>query len=94
MVMLVANEVTNDSRVRKEAAALVETGAHVTVLGISTGEQSREMLDGAMIVRVAIPFTMREERKFRRTKPGLAATVRGLHVRRAMWPGASGCRPG
>ncbi|MEU4390541.1 glycosyltransferase [Kribbella sp. NPDC023855] len=64
VVMLVANEVTNDSRVRKEAAALAEAGVQVTVLGVSgNGRQSREMLDGAMVVRVAVPFTLREQRK-------------------------------
>ncbi|WP_132287966.1 glycosyltransferase [Kribbella sp. VKM Ac-2568] len=68
VVMLVANEVTNDSRVRKEAAALTEAGVQVTVLGISIGEQSREMLDGAMVVRVAVPFTLREERIFNRAR--------------------------
>jgi glycosyltransferase involved in cell wall biosynthesis len=69
VVMLVANDVTNDSRVRKEAAALVEAGVQVTVFGISTtGEQSREMLDGAMVVRVAVPFNLRDERNHRRTQ--------------------------
>ena len=64
VVMMVANDVTNDSRVRKEAAALAETGAEVTVLGVSAGDlPSREMLDGALIVRVAVPFALREERK-------------------------------
>ena len=61
---MVANDVTNDSRVRKEAAALAATGAEVTVLGVSdSGLPSREMLDGALIVRVAVPFSLREERK-------------------------------
>ncbi|NEA35485.1 glycosyltransferase [Streptomyces sp. SID13031] len=69
VVMLVANEVTNDSRVRKEATALAEDGVQVTVLGVSsTGEQSREMLGGAMIVRVVVPFALRDERKLRRAK--------------------------
>jgi glycosyltransferase involved in cell wall biosynthesis len=68
--MLVANAVTNDSRVRKEAAALAQAGVQVTVLGVASwGEpMSREMLDGAMIVRVAVPFTLREERKGNRRK--------------------------
>jgi glycosyltransferase involved in cell wall biosynthesis len=68
VVMMVANDVTNDSRVRKEAAALAEAGAEVTVLGVSaSGLPSREMLDGALIVRVAVPFALREERKRSRT---------------------------
>ncbi|GAA3105149.1 glycosyltransferase involved in cell wall biosynthesis [Kribbella aluminosa] len=68
VVMMVANDVTNDSRVRKEAAALAETGAEVTVLGVSAGGlPSREILDGALIVRVAVPYALREERKRSRT---------------------------
>ncbi|MEU8225083.1 glycosyltransferase [Kribbella sp. NPDC048915] len=68
VVMLVANDVTNDSRVRKEAAALAETGAEVTVLGVAGGGQPpREMLDGALIVRVPVPYALRDERKRRRT---------------------------
>ncbi|WBQ05011.1 glycosyltransferase [Kribbella sp. CA-293567] len=69
VVMLVANDVTNDSRVRKEAAALAEAGVQVTVLGVAAnGQQSREMLDGAMVVRVAVPFVLRDERNAGRTK--------------------------
>jgi glycosyltransferase involved in cell wall biosynthesis len=65
--MMVANDVTNDSRVRKEAAALAEAGAEVTVLGVSAdGEPSKEMLDGAQIVRVVVPYTRLEERKRKR----------------------------
>ncbi|WP_433164742.1 glycosyltransferase family 4 protein [Kribbella sp. CA-247076] len=68
VVMMVANDVTNDSRVRKEAAALAETGAEVTVLGVSSGGlPSREILDGALIVRVPVPFSLRDERKRSRT---------------------------
>ena len=70
VVMLVANGVTNDSRVRKEAAALAAVGVEVTVLGLAPfGEQqSREMLDGVLVVRVAAPFDLREQRKERRTR--------------------------
>lgn len=68
--MLVANDVTNDSRVRKEAATLAAAGVEVTVLGVAPfgDQQSREMLDGALVVRVAAPFDLREERKERRTR--------------------------
>lgn len=64
VVMMVANDVTNDSRVRKEAAALAETGAEVIVLGVANaGVPPRELLDGALIVRVPVPYNLREERK-------------------------------
>jgi glycosyltransferase involved in cell wall biosynthesis len=62
--MMVANDVTNDSRVRKEAAAVAETGAEVIVLGVAAdGVRSEELLDGAQIIRVVVPFTLRDERK-------------------------------
>ncbi|TCC52523.1 glycosyltransferase [Kribbella capetownensis] len=89
VVMIVANDVTNDSRVRKEAAALAETGAEVTVLGVSaSGLPSREMLDGALIVRVAVPFALREERRRSRKArrdwrpPFVGYRYRGTYVAR------------
>ena len=101
VVMMVANDVTNDSRVRKEAAALAETGAEVTVLGVSdSGLPSRELLDGALIVRVAVPFSLREERKRSRTArrdwrpPLVGYRYRSTYVARSQrrtrvsqWPG-------
>ncbi len=64
VVMVVANDVAHDSRVRKEAAALAVTGAQVTVLGVAAnGLPSKEMAGGATILRVAVPYSLREERK-------------------------------
>jgi len=95
VVMMVANDVTNDSRVRKEAAALAETGAEVTVLGVSdSGLPSREILDGALIVRVAVPFNLREERKrSRRARRDWRPPLWGTSTRRRTSHGASGSRP-
>ncbi|GAA0571638.1 hypothetical protein HPO96_32535 [Kribbella sandramycini] len=67
VVMLVADDVTGDSRVRREAAALAGSGVQVTVLGVSaTGEPSKEVLDGALVVRVSVPYRLRDERLRRR----------------------------
>ncbi|HEU4945778.1 MAG TPA: glycosyltransferase [Kribbella sp.] len=68
VVMLVANDITNDSRVRKEATAIAQTGARVTLLGVAPdGRQSMESLPGgALIVRVPVAFQLRNERIRRR----------------------------
>ncbi|MFF1819237.1 glycosyltransferase [Kribbella sp. NPDC058245] len=63
VVMVVANDVTCDRRVRREAAALAATGAEVTVLGVAAnGLPSKEPLGRATIVRVAVPYSLRTER--------------------------------
>lgn len=55
VVMLVTTTVSMDTRVRREAAALVERGHDVIVLGTSSREQpaSTEELDGFVVHRVA-----------------------------------------
>lgn len=64
VVMVVATDVAHDSRVRNEAAALAGTGAQVTVLGVAAdGLPSKEAVGGATIVRVAVPYPLREERE-------------------------------
>jgi glycosyltransferase involved in cell wall biosynthesis len=64
IVMIVANEVTNDSRVQKTAIAAVEAGYRVTVVGMSTtGERYEEDLHGATLIRVPVPFTLKKAAK-------------------------------
>ncbi|MFI5735756.1 glycosyltransferase [Kribbella sp. NPDC051587] len=63
VVMVVADDVTRDTRVRTEASALAVTGAQVTVLGVAAnGLPSKEVIGGAMIVRVAVPYELRAQR--------------------------------
>ncbi|WP_051426100.1 glycosyltransferase family 4 protein [Jiangella gansuensis] len=63
VVMLVANDVSNDSRVKKEALAVAETGARVTVIGAaSDGRRSIEPLGKALILRIPVAFRLRDER--------------------------------
>ena len=60
VVMVVANDVTRDSRVLREAAALAEAGHRVTVLGIMTARTdapAMELRDGFVIRR--LPFRAR-----------------------------------
>jgi glycosyltransferase involved in cell wall biosynthesis len=64
IVMIVANEVTNDSRVQKTAIAASEAGYRVTVVGMSTtGERYEEDLHGATLIRVPVPFTLKKAAK-------------------------------
>lgn len=58
VVMVVANEVSNDSRVQKTALAASEAGYRVTVVGLSKkAKREVEILGEAEIVRVPVPFT-------------------------------------
>jgi glycosyltransferase involved in cell wall biosynthesis len=58
VVMLVANDVSSDSRVQKVACAASEAGYRVTVVGrAKTGGRSVEERDGARIVRVPVAFS-------------------------------------
>ena len=69
VVMLVANNVYTDTRVKKEALAVSRMGLEVTILGLSdTGQQSVSMLGPVRIVRVRIGYVLRERRKQRRAQ--------------------------
>ena len=46
VVMLVANDVRSDTRVRKSALAVAALGARVTVLGVTTGPRRWDTLLG------------------------------------------------
>jgi glycosyltransferase involved in cell wall biosynthesis len=68
--MMVANDISNDSRVLKEAAALAEAGLRVTLLGVSRdGRLSMDSLDGrAVMARLPGIFTLRDGRTSRRAR--------------------------
>ena len=70
VVMMVANDISNDSRVLKEAAAIAETGLRVTLLGVSRdGRLSMDSLDGrAVMARLPGIFTLRDSRSRRRAR--------------------------
>ncbi len=58
VIMLVANDVSSDSRVQKVACAASEAEYRVTVVGrAKTGGRSVEERDGARIVRVPVSFS-------------------------------------
>ena len=67
VVMLVANDVTADTRVRKSALAVAALGARVTVVGLATGPRRDESrLGDVTILRVPVDFVLRDRRKDRR----------------------------
>ena len=85
VVMLVANNVYTDTRVKKEALAVSRMGLEVTILGLSdNGQQSVSMLGPVRIVRVPIDYVLRERRRHRREQrrkyrppfPGLSRRLR------------------
>lgn len=59
VVMLVANDVSRDSRVQKTALTASQAGYRVTVIGMSrTDQRSVEQLGAASVVRVPVPFEL------------------------------------
>ncbi len=63
MVLLIANDVTADSRVLRYARALASFGLRVTLLGISsTEERSDVVVDGAHVIRLPVPTPIAEAR--------------------------------
>lgn len=66
VVMLVANDVATDTRVKKEALALAQAGLRVTVMGsASDSTPSRSWLGDVEIVRVPVDFAIRDAAKRR-----------------------------
>lgn len=64
VVMLVANDVVNDVRVKKSAASAASVGYRVTVLGYSpTGSRTETSFGGATIIRVPSDFRLKNYRK-------------------------------
>src|SRR5947199_10156653 len=67
VVMLVTNDVSTDTRVKKEALAVARMGLEVTVLGTTTESHRWETrLGDVRILRVPVEFTLRNERSRRR----------------------------
>ena len=62
VVMLVANDVATDTRVKKEALALASSGLRVTVVGwASQGRPHSTWMGPVQIVRVPVEFVIRED---------------------------------
>ncbi len=68
VVMVVANDVANDTRVLKEAIALGEAGYRVTLLGVSaSGRLAIDTIEGGVVmIRLPGRFVLRDERQRRR----------------------------
>lgn len=62
VVMLVANDVATDTRVKKEALALARSGLRVTVVGSASEDTAeRSWLGPVEIIRVPVDFAIRDE---------------------------------
>lgn len=83
--MLLTNPVTNDPRVRREAATLVGAGYQVVVIGveIEEGHNREQWLDGYRIIRVAHPRSILSHglRQFKQFSPELYDALRWLYRR-------------
>lgn len=71
--MIVANDVTNDTRVKKTALSVARRGFEVTIVAVArNGVRSETNMGPVRIVRVPVEFTIRDERA-RHAKPTAAA---------------------
>jgi glycosyltransferase involved in cell wall biosynthesis len=62
VVMLVANDVATDTRVKKEALALAAAGLRVTVVGTtSPAHPSTTTMDAVTIIRTPVAFAIRDQ---------------------------------
>jgi glycosyltransferase involved in cell wall biosynthesis len=83
VVMLVANDATNDARVRKTALAVAATGARVTLVAqASDGVRSDHLLGPVRITRVPVEFVLRDAARSR----ALRRRTGGLPVLRPLGP--------
>ncbi len=81
VLLLIANDVTADTRVLKYAASLSSFGLRVTVLGITAEkERSESVVGGARVIREPVPWRIRDYHRRRglrgllgRARPGYAS---------------------
>ena len=79
VLMLVANDITIDTRVRKTASSVARAGYSVIALGIDTRgiSPSKEVLDGALLVRVVPESDPRiSPNRIRMSRPELTEALR------------------
>jgi len=61
VAMMVGNDLTADTRVRKMAVGLSNAGADVTLIGLSTsGARTEAMMAGVRIVRLPVPLMLKD----------------------------------
>lgn len=69
VVMLVANDIRRDTRVRKSALAVAAAGARVTVVGrAQEGRREETMLGPVTLLRVPVDFVGRDQKRQRRMR--------------------------
>lgn len=83
VAMIVGNDVTADTRVKKTAASLARHGYDVTVLALSpSGSRTETSMGDVRIVRLPVPFVLRDRRRRRRelTRPRLGYASKEQYV--------------
>ena len=69
VLMIVGNDITMDTRVKKTALSMARAGVRVTVLGLSTSAmRTTSMLGPVKVLRVPVDFHLRDIRAKRRAK--------------------------
>lgn len=72
VAMIVGNDVTADTRVKKSAASLARHGYQVTVLGLApSGSRTETSMGEVRIIRLPVDFILRDHRRKERVKPTL-----------------------
>lgn len=67
VAMMVGNDLTADTRVRKMAVGLSNAGADVTLIGLSTsGARTEALMAGVKVVRLPVPLMLKESAQQRR----------------------------
>lgn len=82
VAMIVANDVSVDTRVRKEAAAIASTGLRVTVVGITTnGPRQARWMGNVQVIQVPVSHQLGNDQQLRQRK----AAKRGLRGDGTSW---------
>lgn len=69
VLMIVGNDITTDTRVKKSALSMARAGLRVTVMGLSTSPlRTTSMLGPVTVLRVPVDFHLRNTRTKRRLK--------------------------
>src|SRR6266508_3883975 len=93
VVMLVANDIRTDTRVKKAAMSAARAGLRVTVVGYSPDAERHEVCMGpCRLIRVPVPWRAKQAREHRQEWPARTPPTR--FARRAWRAGWSRTRLG
>lgn len=85
VVMMVGNDIAHDTRVLKMGLTLADAGLDVTLLGYaSSGKRELKMFGGVKILRVPVPWRLRDAAIRRKKERGTASVAMAPAKRRAL----------